>query len=350
MDKSDRSIQQGRDIPQLTGVRAVAALMVFAFHGRIEIAAHFPFAAELLGQAFVGVNVFFVLSGFLIYWRYAPSAALEGKWLANYFRSRAARIYPLTFLLTLLALWWMKTSEPLVWIRCLTLTQGLTPDMLYRGIPQAWTLTVEECFYFAAPILMILCRGRGLILRLAAMTVVFWTVGLCIYGPTRFMVQNTIFGRCFEFFLGMALAGALVGPNSGSTRPLPFLTIAGIAGLIGSMHLMAVCDRRELPLIYWTVADNFLLPVAVAICFYGLIHERGPIRAFLASRPMIFFGKVSFAFYLVHFGVFSELIARLGYGLCVDFLLLLLVSTILYLAIEEPLRKLLRGKRPARLS
>jgi peptidoglycan/LPS O-acetylase OafA/YrhL len=343
------SITPGCDLPQLTGVRAVAAFMVFAFHGRAEIAASFPAMTELLSQAYVGVNVFFVLSGFLIYWRYADSATLSRRWLGSYFRRRAARIYPLTILLTLLALWTQDVSDPMAWVRCLTLTQGLTNYPPYRAINvQNWTLTIEECFYFVAPVLFIVCRGRWLNPRLAGMLILFWTMGVCIYGPNRFMVQSTIFGRAFEFFIGMALAGAIGRRGAVAERKVPWMTVVGIGGVLLGMHLMAICDRRNLPTIAWGAANNIVVPIGVAVFFWGLIDERGPIRWLLSTKTAVFLGKISFAFYLVHVGFFSDMLVRLGCGRLMEFILLVVLAAMLYLGVEEPMRKVLRGRGRAK--
>ena len=339
-------LRPGFDIPQLTGVRAVAALIVFASHGKVELAPHFPWAIDLMSEGIVGVNIFFVLSGFLIFWRYGESATIRRDWLVNYFRSRAARIYPLAILVTLLTLWALGTADPMVWLRCLTLTQELTPSMLDRGvIPQAWTLTVEECFYFSAPILFILCRGGQLKWRLLGATALVWAAGLLIHGPTRFLAQNSIFGHCFEFFVGIALADFVLRLPMRQGRSLPWLTILGIVGILACTHALAVCDSRNLPRINWIITDDFLMPIPIAICFYGLIRERGPIRRLLASRPAVFFGKVSFAFYLIHYGVFSKFIDNMGYNIFIQFILLVIAASVLYLFVEEPLRRLLRGKR-----
>jgi peptidoglycan/LPS O-acetylase OafA/YrhL len=344
-------LRPGLDIPQLTGIRAIAALIVFAHHGNVELAPHFPWAIDLLNEGIVGVNIFFVLSGFLIFWRYGESATLRRDWLINYFRSRAARIYPLAILITLLTLWALGTPDPMVWLRCLTLTQGLTPSMLDRGvIPQAWTLTVEECFYFSAPVLFILCRGRQLKIRLLAATALAWAAGLLIHGPTVFLAQNSIFGHCFEFFVGIALADTVGRLPAQRPRGWPWVTALGIVGIIACTHVLAVCDGRDLPRINWIVTDDFVMPIPIAIFFFGLIREVGPIRWLLASRPAVFFGKVSFAFYLIHYGVFSVYIDSLGFNIFIQFVLLVIVASVLYLFVEEPLRRLLRGKRKARAS
>jgi peptidoglycan/LPS O-acetylase OafA/YrhL len=115
-------------------------------------------------------------------------------------------------------------------------------------------------------------------------------------------------------------------------------------------YLMSVYDHDKLPRIYWIILNNIVLPIPIGVCFCGLIHERSVLRSFLASRPTIFFGRVSFAFYLIHYkSPFSQFVDSIWGGFFADLVLLGGLASLLYLGIEEPLRKLLRGKRIPRL-
>jgi peptidoglycan/LPS O-acetylase OafA/YrhL len=328
----------------LTGVRAVAAWMVFVYHFRLLILPGDSVAARLLGQSFIGVNIFFVLSGFLIPWRYAASACFEQRWWISYLRNRIGRIYPLAMLTTVIALIGARDRNVIHWVSCLFLTKAFSPSMIYAGVSQAWTLTVEECFYFSVPLIIIWGRGRSQVKWLAGITAALWAVGFFLYGPQWFPIQFTIFGRCAEFFAGMLLAALLSRAPRAPIRRIPWMTLAGLFGTLAVMLILASAGSGVIGNTIWLVTNNFLAPAVIAIGLYGLIVEKSVITALLGSRLMVFCGRASFAFYLIHVSVFEARFDSLGYNLAERFLLLMALSGLLYLGFEEPMRKLIRGK------
>ncbi len=149
------------EVPALTALRMVAALLVFLYHFA-------PDAPGILGVAasegHVGVTVFFVLSGFLITLRSRERMAQGRFELADYFVRRVTRIVPL-YLVVLVVSGLARGDLELSLVRLpeWTLTQGLFSRSLHElWIPTSWSLTVEECFYATAPLLVLaLARGRG---------------------------------------------------------------------------------------------------------------------------------------------------------------------------------------------
>jgi peptidoglycan/LPS O-acetylase OafA/YrhL len=100
----------------------------------------------------IGVPIFFVLSGFLITLRYSEQASLNRHWLRDYARNRFARIYPIYFLITMVTLVVLPLAAgaSIDWTTLtmnLTLLRGFFTDFNFSGVPQAWSLTVEERFY-----------------------------------------------------------------------------------------------------------------------------------------------------------------------------------------------------------
>jgi peptidoglycan/LPS O-acetylase OafA/YrhL len=154
--------------PALTGVRAIAAWMVFIHHFIPFNATSNPLLHNLAFTFHIGVSVFFVLSGFLIFYRYR-SVTKEKGWVGMYLRNRFARIFPLLFLLTLLT---YCVAGPgidggpellIAFLLNITLLNGYSDSLKFMGISQAWTLTVEETFYLLAPLIM-LVRSKSQLL------------------------------------------------------------------------------------------------------------------------------------------------------------------------------------------
>jgi peptidoglycan/LPS O-acetylase OafA/YrhL len=236
-----------------------------------------------------------------------------------------------------------------IWLRCLTLTHALFPGTVEAGPPQTWTLTVEECFYFLVPFLVILCRGRSPWGWAPILTALFWGAGLCVYGPHWFLVQRTIFGTCFEFFAGMALAQWMSRRPRRSGGRLPIATFGGAAGIALGVYLLAICGGHRWEWTGWLIASNFYLPVVIALFFYGLMVERSPLAWLLASGPMVFCGRISYAFYLIHVSALNVRFEEMEIGLAERFALLMILSALLHLGVEEPLRRLIRGRSKGRV-
>ena len=173
--------------PALTGIRAVAAFLVFFHHLPLHLRP--GFLMGLQNSFYSGVSFFFVLSGFLIAWRYYEEVRLSGSWLLQYFGNRFARIYPVYFLLLTIVVLLMKNADPIFLLQNYTLTHNLFFLFPSHGIAIApsWSLTVEECFYLLAPFIFILSRKYKLGLpffpdpRAAHPVIVDLWAGDCLY-------------------------------------------------------------------------------------------------------------------------------------------------------------------------
>lgn len=209
-------------IPALTGIRAIAAFVVVIHHllgGQFEN----EYSNAILRELNIGVNIFFVLSGFLIWHRYADNIELNKKWFKKYLTNRIARIYPLYFLWTsiVMVLALIAHNTPLgdflfPYFLNITFLKGFSSEYVYSGIAQGWTLSVEELFYLSAPILFILNLRKKV--PFVALGLMIITIGLGLYYTFReidfhgffnnlqMMRITTFFGRFTEFFAGILLA------------------------------------------------------------------------------------------------------------------------------------------------
>ncbi len=141
-------------------VRTFPILLVLLSHGRRLLLPIFPDAQLFKFGGFLGVEIFFVLSGFLIgsiIIEKSCSSDNKWRWIPNFWGRRFLRTYP-NYLLFLLLNWliidtWRPESAPELW-RYMTFTQSLLlPHPGFFG--EAWSLVIEEIFYFFIPIIMI---------------------------------------------------------------------------------------------------------------------------------------------------------------------------------------------------
>lgn len=314
-------------IPALTGVRAMAAYLVFISHFAYVFDGGFPnIIQRFLGEFHIGVSIFFVLSGFLITFRYYNKFHLTMDWFKQYLKNRVARIYPMYFLLTIAAFtYYFFTKDPgitkgsgnpiaLMFLN-ITFVRGFFYQFWDTGIAQGWSLTVEECFYFSAPIIFLIAKRYN---KFYIQPVIITSFGILLvlifrdvnwhgfFGNFTFMMLFTFLGRCFEFFVGIQLARYVIKKDFNRTHKLNF-TYFGFALIFVCVFIMALqpitkpwAAGLESPI--GIITNNYILCIAVAFFFYGIITEKTIFKSILANPFVELLGKSSYIFYLIHLG------------------------------------------------
>jgi peptidoglycan/LPS O-acetylase OafA/YrhL len=321
-----KRIQQNY-IPALTGVRALAAYLVFISHFAYVLDGSFPTIAQrFLSELHIGVTIFFVLSGFLITFRYYKEFHLTADWFKHYIKNRIARIYPMYFFLTCGAfIYYYFTNDQSItrgsahpfgiFLLNITFIRGLFYQFWDTGIAQGWSLTVEECFYISAPFIFLAARRFN---RFYIQPVIITTAGILLavifshvnwhgfFGNFTFTFLFTFPGRCFEFFVGIQLARFVIRRGSIKTRKVN-VTYRGFALILICPLIMALqpIPKRwnaglESPI--GIITNNYFLPIAIALFFYGLLTETTVFKKLLTNRFVELLGKSSYIFYLVHLG------------------------------------------------
>lgn len=349
-------------LPAFTGLRAGAAYLVFLHHfnpfqGSVQLVA----LSALVSEFHIGVPVFFVLSGFLITLRYATHDLTQPRQWLRYMRNRFARVYPIYLLLTLLtyaAFWRQGTFVLRDFLLSLTLTQTFFDTAKYAGVAQAWSLTVEECFYLLAPAAFWLLRRQPrslwwqpfVLLAVGSVLVVVFTPHYVhfsgFFGSFRFMLLFTFLGRCMEFYAGMQLAHWYRKGRLRRYRLPGLLTGLGLA-VIGAVTCGMVLIKggytygQEHP--FGIALNNVALPGGIMLLFAGLLTEQTWLRWLLSTRLLQVLGKSSYVFYLIHLGVLHDfLAARLTSNSALLFVLLNALAIGIHLGVEEPLNRWLR--------
>jgi peptidoglycan/LPS O-acetylase OafA/YrhL len=308
-----------RDYRLLDGVRAIAALMVVGYHAhaRSADATGWDPAAHLN----MGVTVFFVLSGFLLY-RPFVDARLRGARpprVGSYLRRRFFRVVPAYWVaITVLGLA-LPAYVPVLsqdWPLYYSLTQTWDPDTTFGGLAPAWSLSVEVAFYLLLPAVAAglhrLLGGRrpaaqaraefGLYAGVVVLTSIAFRFVLDRGdGPLGFLTW-TILGHLDWFAGGMALAlaSALWERRPVDARPwvVRFAGRRPTTCWLAAAALFAVVgfvDGNPGNVVH--IASLLVAVLLVVPAVFG-DDRGGPIRAFLGSRAMSWLGTISYGIFL----------------------------------------------------
>jgi peptidoglycan/LPS O-acetylase OafA/YrhL len=280
--------------PDIEGLRGVAILLVVAYHAGVPG----------IGGGYVGVDVFFVLSGYLITWLLLCESDATGRIdLVRFYARRARRLLPAVaamLAVTVAAAFIVYSpAEQRVLARSALATAAYVSNLWfahnvtdYFGAQVAedpllhtWSLAVEEQFYLAWPALMLLAlrwkRWRLVIVAALALASLAWCVWLTRKAqPLAFFLSPT---RGWEFCVG---ALALL------VRPAVKLAWVGALGLAAILAAALAFDRT-------TAYPGFaaLVPVLGTACVL-----RAPPRL-LSNRALLHVGRVSYSLYLWHWPV-----------------------------------------------
>jgi len=350
-------------IRPLTGLRFLAAFYVFIFHIQIRWPL-FPsseFLTNFIGQGAVGMSLFFILSGFLLAYRYGN----RGESYRNYLVNRFSRIYPVYVVAALLTLPWIGIP--------------LQADSLYTGIKQiaaiislfvvdalllqawfpqlfwywnnsgSWSISVEAFCYVLLPFILepIEKLSTAGVKRVAVMCYACAVLpGLSIvlfYGPNPDLYYSMPIYRLPEFILGVCTA-ILAQRITASPRLISAWQIGGMAFLIAYLGFIG----NKLPIF---IGHNWIVLPVVALTIFSTAHSFGVLSRVLSSRVLVYCGHVSYSFYsfqvvllfalksnhaelVASFPVFADNRALLA----ASFVVLMAMSAAGYHWIEEPAR------------
>lgn len=370
------------EIPALTGLRWLAATLVFLYHARFDDFLRGRPAGRwdnvLWGCGWAGVPIFFALSGFLltmIYFDTFRRGVSAGEFKA-YFLKRVARIYPLYYVLLFLAVGYFTlgpgrgeglTIRPLDLATHLVMLHGFFGDFALSLVPPAWSLTVEESFYLLLPFL---CAGLGAAARTGsgfswrrlALGLVAVNAGLVGAGfliteawpnrPLQFLTPwtTTILGQMPTFSAGMA-AGLLwhYRPHSRLFTSAAWSNLLGTAAVLLYLAGGWYFDRQygpspTVPSQAGFVGQAFFATSAALLLL--ALCGRSVYALVLGSRLPVYGGRVSYAFYLVHMHpLFGYVKFALGLHLpAAGYVFYQLVSILLYEVIERPAHGWLRRR------
>nr|WP_281499314.1 acyltransferase family protein [Rhizobium binae] len=341
--------------PEIDGLRAISVVAVILYHAEFTVAGH-----TLLQGGYIGVDVFFVISGFLISQILLTEIEATGRIdFLKFYTRRARRILPALFAVIFatmpFAYYLLLPSELLDYANSIgssllfgsniyfyfTAAQYGEPDTLLKPFLHTWSLSVEEQFYIGFPLLLLITRRY---LRSKFLPCVFVMAALsfafCVL-TVRYDQQQAFYSpltRAWELLAGTLLAYHEV--RRGRARPRPLLAAAGLALVLGSLILF----RKD------TVHPGLLtvIPVIGTCLILASASHKNAVGRLLASRPAALTGIVSYSLYLWHYPVFA-----FGRMTSVDFtngdkLLAIaataLVAVVSFVVIEKPIRYTRRNR------
>ncbi len=342
--------------PDIEGLRAVAIVLVVLYHAGWRGAR----------AGFLGVDVFFVLSGFLITGLLLDELAATGRVsLTRFWARRARRLLPAAALVTLVVLvasaFWLDPFDQRTFAATARAFAVYGSNILFAvrstdyfggaavrdPLLHTWSLSVEEQFYlFFAPAMLVVAlwmRSRGLDvarrrLAIAAVAITVCSLAGCIVLVSRYPVVAfyALPARAWEFGLG---ALAVLAARRAGKLPVFALEALAVVG-IGAIVCSAALFRDEGPIL----GTRTLLPTlgTVAVILSGAGGYRTLVGRALSLAPMRLIGRLSYSWYLWHWPALVYLRERVEHPsmrLAVGVAVLSLVpASIAYRLVESPVR------------
>lgn len=336
--------------------------MVFLYHNRKYWRADIPeFVLKNLNEFHTGVTLFFVLSGFLIAYTYKDEPLQNKNEYVKYLAIRLVRIFPVYLLLLSIQYLHWGVQKPSNAFINYTLIKGLSDVHNLDGIPQSWSLTVELCFYILAPFIYFLSQKSISKTIIALLLLLLLAMGIGYYwhwlngNKSRwfydwyFILDGTFFGRFAEFFVGILLADIIKKQPIWLNRFKSFsFTYIGLILSLICIYCISLFEKN----IYshgtavWQglILRNILLPICFITWLYGLITEITVLGRILSGKLFILLGNASYVFYLIHIGYLNQLITPKLLLPDRNFILLWIISILIYLIIEKPVYNFCRAK------
>lgn len=291
--------------PDIDGLRAIAVGVVVLFHAHIA-----PFTG-----GFVGVDVFFVISGYLIVGMIVADIDGGNFSLARFYERRVRRLFPALFVVmaacAIAGYVLFLPEEFRVFGQSLVATSVYVSNYLFwseagyfdsppelKPLLHTWSLAVEEQFYLVVPALLMLVSRywkaslSRILIAIAVVSFVIASASLVKHPDTAFYLPHT---RVWEFLIGAMLVVVRI-PMAQTQRTRELLGYAGLTLIIGSA-------------VGYSGTTLFPGPAAVLPCIGAamLIHSghSGPssVRSLLSARAVVYVGLISYSLYLWHWPI-----------------------------------------------
>jgi peptidoglycan/LPS O-acetylase OafA/YrhL len=377
------AVEKLGDLPALTGLRFFAAFFILVGHATPMMLKFAPSPQLVINVTNciieVGMELFFVLSGFVIHYNYADVGRLPSSQnLARFYIARFARIYPLYVLF--LALQHVLHGGDL---RATAFFLGMTQSwvfILLGGVPLfghlsafiTWSISTEWFFYCLYPVVgWLIAMTRHRLIAALALVALAW-LGLvqvvvlylhdqevnafaqAVWGPPGiaflgWMIALSPVGRLPPFLIGVATAHIFMTrysrPVSESERRLGMILLT-----VALVCLISMCGAQSVGSRYINSIALFVYSLSIAVIIFCCARYRSPFSRFLSTPLLIACGDASYSIYLFHLSVLevtkvSDILPwtwsnvfYVGFRFSAAVLITIAFSTVMYRVFETPAR------------
>jgi peptidoglycan/LPS O-acetylase OafA/YrhL len=361
-DKFRRITTNQLYLPEIDGIRFLAILLVLLFHmhGYFVGKSTVPFTDKpdsygalnaFLMRGDVGVELFFVLSGFILCLPFAQQYINNGKRVAlkKYYLRRLTRLEPPYFIaLTLIfILQLIGQVHPIGVLLPHSLASFIySHNLIYHHAPiltvVAWSLEIEIQFYIFAPFLFRLLSLGKITRRVLLVTLIVAFIGLQQLYPPSFL---SIYGFAQFFLMGILLADFYVSNVAAELFKKKWMAAIACLCMVSIVCLPVKDGSAALPVIFLA---RMALPFVLCLFFYTIL-KNSYVKKVFSYRFVPIIGGMCYSIYLLHYtviAIFGKYTLRLrvtGYylpNLFLQFILLgfltLVISSIFYLYVERP--------------
>ncbi len=284
----------------LDGIRAIAVIFILLFHSELQC----------FKALWVGVPVFFVLSGFLI-----TGILIQNKEAVNYFKvfyfRRTLRIFPIYYLLLftmILFAYYIKAPTEKMghyffYVQSFIISHGVKHEFCHSLFAHTWSLSVEELFYLFWPFLIWVTPRRFYIILFGAIAVFSVIYKIIVY-PSGYdnQILLSIFGN-----LDALMAGAIIFlfNSSKHIKKINYQNALLCSGVLFAGIILLNTNNIGGRFIYLFALQFSAILFSVSLIIYLLKRE-----IFLFSSPLLtYIGRISYGLYLYHYIVYAFVVS-----------------------------------------
>ena len=354
-------VAASRYLPPLTGIRALAAMLVLGLHVEQNVPAGLHALLPIFARGYLGVDFFFVLSGFIITHVYLASLASPHRRAVTIFLwHRFVRLYPvhvtvlagLVAVVALAGAGGVTVNNPQEWRLSdlfwqLTLLQAWGVSASPGWNAPSWSISAEWFAYLLFPLLApalmrLRTREAALLLAVAALAATALLFALADWSLNTWVGAPALTRVAGEFICGAALCRAAA---LGALAQRPAGDVLGFGALAAFVLGPS------------TALADFALVALLAATVLGAATAAGPLAQALGSRVLVWLGEISYSIYLVHFPVlivirrFWERVGFAGWGgaaraaaFLATVALVIALAALLFYLVERPARTRLRDR------
>jgi len=339
--------------PEIDGLRAIAVISVILYHAEIPI-----LGSEFPG-GFIGVDIFFVISGYLITSIIFKELVVTGSFsIKKFYERRIRRILPVLLFVILVCLpfaWrYLVTNSFVDFSKSILFSLGFSSnfyfhntgleygaeDALIKPLLHTWSLSVEEQYYIIFPMVLLIVfkyyRKYLIHILILGFSV---SLGLADWGSKTYSSATFYFlhSRMWELLAGSILAYFEVKLDRRSNNKILNLTLPSVGFFLIGYSILFFNDEMFHPSFY-------TMPAIIGVCLIIWFSIKGEIiTKILSTKFLVGIGLISYSLYLWHYPVFAfnRIIELELASLDKKFLLIfgiLILSLISYFFIERPAR------------